>query len=148
MYHTTSHQYVWVMVCCLQLEVQKTSWDQRRLLPSMASMVMIKSGSMWETCHLHVPWWTHCCCQMEACWWLMAILNGSGGLLCKVNIPFPGFELMRLLSGLAKLFPITTTVKETGKSPKEADERYGEYEGTGIQWIEDWVRVLGEVGWL
>eukprot|EP00731_Ephydatia_muelleri_P004218 Em0002g394a len=31
--------------------------------------------------------------------------------------------------------------KETGKSQKEADERYGEYEGTGIQWIEDWVRV-------
>ena len=56
MYHTMSHQYVWVMVCCLQLEVQKTSLDQRRLLPSMASMVMIKSGSMWETCHLHVPW--------------------------------------------------------------------------------------------
>ena len=52
---------------------------------------------------------------------------------------------MLLLSGLAKLFPITPTVKETGK---EADERYGEYEGTGIQWIEDWVRVLGEVGWL
>ena len=54
---------------------------------------------------------------------------------------------MLLLSGLAKLFPITPTVKETGKSQKEADERYGEYEGTGIQWIEDWVRVLGEVGW-
>ena len=50
---------------------------------------------------------------------------------------------MLLLSGLAKLFPITPTVKETGKSQKEADERYGEYEGTGIQWIEDWVRVLG-----
>ena len=49
---------------------------------------------------------------------------------------------MLLLSGLAKLFPITPTVKETGKSQKEADERYGEYEGTGIQWIEDWVRVL------
>ena len=55
---------------------------------------------------------------------------------------------MLLLSGLAKLFPITPTVKETGKSQKEADERYGEYEGTGIQWIEDWVRVLGEMGWL
>ena len=32
---------------------------------------------------------------------------------------------MLLLSGLAKLFPITPTVKETGKSQKEADERYG-----------------------
>ena len=37
---------------------------------------------------------------------------------------------MLLLSGLTKLFPITPTVKETGKSQKEADERYGEYEGT------------------
>ena len=55
---------------------------------------------------------------------------------------------MRLLSGLAKLFPLIPTVKETRKSQKEADERYGEYEETGIQWIEDWVRVLGEVGWL
>ena len=34
---------------------ERTTMDQRRLLPSMASMVMIKSGSMWETCHLHVP---------------------------------------------------------------------------------------------
>ena len=32
-----------------------------------------------------------------------------------------------------------------GKSKKEADERY---EGTWIQWIENWVRVLGEVGLL
>ena len=55
---------------------------------------------------------------------------------------------MLLISGLAKLFPITPTVKETGKSQKEAHERYGEYEGTGIQWIENWVRVHGEVGWL
>ena len=52
---------------------------------------------------------------------------------------------MRLFSGLAKLFPITPTVKETDKSQKEADERYGEYEGTVIQLIEDRVRVLGEV---
>ena len=49
---------------------------------------------------------------------------------------------MLLLSGLAKLFPITPTVKETGKSQKEADERYGEYEGTGIQWIEEWGEYL------
>ena len=49
---------------------------------------------------------------------------------------------MLLISGLAKLFPITPTVKETGKSQKEAHERYGEYEGTGIQWIENWVRCL------
>ena len=49
---------------------------------------------------------------------------------------------MLLISGLAKLFPITPTGKETGKSQKEADERYGEYEGTGIQWIVNWVRVL------
>ena len=32
---------------------------------------------------------------------------------------------MRLLSGLAKLFPIAATVKETDKSQNEADERYG-----------------------
>ena len=46
---------------------------------------------------------------------------------------------MLLISGLAKLFPITPTVKETGKSQKEAGLRYGEYEGTGIQWIEDYL---------
>ena len=49
---------------------------------------------------------------------------------------------MLLISDLAKLFPITPTVKETGKSQKEAHERYGEYEGTWIQWIENWVRYL------
>eukprot|EP00731_Ephydatia_muelleri_P004232 Em0002g408a len=48
------------------------------------------------------------------------------------------------VQGLAKLFPITPTVKETGKSQKEADERYGEYEGTGIQWIEDWRYLTSE----
>ena len=69
----------------------------------------------------------------------------SSGLLCKVNIPFTGFELTRLLSGLAKLFPVTPTVKETEKNQNEADERYGEYEGTGIQWMEILVRVLGEL---
>ena len=51
---------------------------------------------------------------------------------------------MLLLSGLAKLFPITPTVKETGKSPKEADERYGEYEGTGRDTVD---RGLGEGTW-
>ena len=33
---------------------------------------------------------------------------------------------MLLLSGLAKLFPVTSTLKETWKIQKEADERYGE----------------------
>ena len=42
---------------------------------------------------------------------------------------------MRLLSGLAKLFPTTPTAKEIAKNQ---NERYGEHEGTGD-------RELGEV---
>ena len=39
---------------------------------------------------------------------------------------------MLLLSGLAKLFPITPTVKETGKSQKEADEGMGNMREQGF----------------
>ena len=60
-------------------------------------------------------------------------------------IAYTGIEFTRLFSGLAKLFPITPTVKESDKSRKEADERYGEYEGRVIQWIEDWVGGQGVV---
>ena len=127
MYHTTVHQYVWFMVCFLQLEVQTTRMDQARPLPYMASIMMIRSGSMWVTCRLLVPWRTHCCCQEAGCWWLMAKLNRSLRLLCKVHIAVLGIELIKLLLGLAKLFPITPTPMEADKRQKDADERYKEY---------------------
>ena len=75
MYHTTSHLYVWLKVCSLPLEDQRRkSMDQRRPLPSMPSTMLIRSGSMLETCHFSVPWWTHYLCQEEGCWWLMGIV--------------------------------------------------------------------------
>ena len=40
-----------------------------------------------------------------------------------------GIELIKLFSGLAKLFPITPIVQVANKSQKEANERYWEYVG-------------------
>ena len=76
MYHTTSHLYVWSTVCSLPLEDQRRTvgTDQRRPLPSMPSTMLIRSGSMLDTCHFSVPWWTHYFCQEEGCWWLMGVV--------------------------------------------------------------------------
>ena len=75
-YHTTSHLYVWLKVCSLPLEDQRTvQLALRRPLPSMPSTMLIRSGSMLETCHFSVPWWTHYFCQEEGCWWLMGIVT-------------------------------------------------------------------------
>ena len=123
MYHTTIHQRVWLMVFSFPLEEQKTRVDQRRPPPSMVSIVEIRSGSMLETCHLHVPLWTHCC-QEEGCLWWMVILNRCGRWLWKVTeLCYIEIELIILFSGLAKLFLITPSSNDVDKSGKEADER-------------------------
>ena len=72
MYHTMGHLHVWLMVCSLPLE-GSTRMDQLPL-PSMPSTILIRSGSMLETCHLSVPMWTHYFCQEGGCWWLMVVL--------------------------------------------------------------------------
>ena len=74
MYHTTPHLYVRSKVCSLPLEEMKRSMDQRRPLPSMPSTMLIRSGSMLETCHFSVSRWTHYFCQEEGCWWLMGVV--------------------------------------------------------------------------
>eukprot|EP00731_Ephydatia_muelleri_P003967 Em0002g143a len=80
--------------------------------------------------------WKHVGDMPFACSLVDTLLLSDGGLLV---VDGDTKQVLRItVQGLAKLFPITPTVKETGKSQKEADERYGEYEGTGIQWIEDW----------
>ena len=52
---------------------------------------------MLVTCHLHVPGWTHCCCQGEGSWWLMGgVLDRSWKWLWKVIIVVLGIEFIRL----------------------------------------------------
>ena len=48
------------------------------------------------------------------------------------TLPYTDIELTRLFSGLAKLFPIPSSPKETNKSGKGDAERYEECVGTLI----------------
>ncbi|KAL5506737.1 hypothetical protein EMCRGX_G008472, partial [Ephydatia muelleri] len=65
--------------------------------------------------------WKHVGDMPFACSLVDTLLLSDGGLL--VVDGFTQQVLRITVQGLAKLFPITPTVKETGKSQKEADER-------------------------
>ena len=73
---------------------------------------------------------------------LLVVDGGSTQQVLKMTVEgkycCTGIELMRLFSGLAKLFPITPSPNKAEKSGKEADERYGEYVGivkdTEVSW--------------
>eukprot|EP00731_Ephydatia_muelleri_P004068 Em0002g244a len=65
--------------------------------------------------------WKHVGDMPFACSRVDTLLLSDGGLLVVDGITQ---QVLRItVQGLAKLFPITPTVKETGKSQKEADER-------------------------
>eukprot|EP00731_Ephydatia_muelleri_P004067 Em0002g243a len=66
--------------------------------------------------------WKHVGDMPFACSRVDTLLLSDGGLL--VVDGYTQQVLRITVQGLAKLFPITPTVKETGKSQKEADERY------------------------
>ena len=89
--------------------------------------------------------WRHVGDLPFACSRVDTLLLSGGGLLMVdgdtqqvLKITLQGkyicteIELIGLLSGIAKLFPITPIGKEADKSLKEADERYWEYLGTVI----------------
>ena len=91
--------------------------------------------------HLDEKKWRHVGNLPFACSWVDTLLL-SGGLLMvdgnaqhvlKITVQgkycCTGIELIKLFSGLAKLFPITPIVQVANKSQKEADERYWEYVG-------------------
>ena len=89
--------------------------------------------------HLEEKKWKHIGDLPFACSWVDTLLLSGGGLLMvdgdtqqvlKITVQgkyfCTGIELIKLFSGLAKLFPIG---KEADQSQKEADERYWEYVG-------------------
>ena len=91
--------------------------------------------------HLDEKKWRHVGNLPFACSWVDTLLL-SGGLLMvdggtqhvlKITVQgkycLTGIELIKLFSGLAKLFPITPIVQVANKSQKEANERYWEYVG-------------------
>ena len=90
--------------------------------------------------HLEEKKWRHVGDMPFACSWVDTLLLSGGGLLMvdgdtrqvlKITVQgkycCTGIELIKLFSGLAKLFPITPIGKEADQSQKEADERYWEY---------------------
>ena len=92
--------------------------------------------------HLEEKKWKHIGDLPFACSWVDTLLLSGGGLLMvdgnaqhvlKITVQgkycCTGIELIKLFSGLAKLFPITPIGKEADQSQKEADERYWEYVG-------------------
>ena len=96
--------------------------------------------------HLKEKKWRHIGHTPFACSWVDTLLLSGGGLLMvdggtqqvlKITVQgkycCTGIELIKLFSGLAKLFPITPIGKEADQSQKEADERYWEYVGTVIE---------------
>ena len=87
MCHTASHLYVWLTVCSLPLEDQRTTFGLAIRIPppSMPSTMLIRSGSMLEICHFSVPRWTHYFCLVEGCWWLMGIVARCCRSLWKVS---------------------------------------------------------------
>ena len=89
--------------------------------------------------HLDEKKWKHVGNLPFACSRVDTLLLSGGGLLMvdgdtqqvlKITVQgkyfCTGIELIKLFSGLAKLFPIG---KEADQSQKEADERYWEYVG-------------------
>ena len=94
--------------------------------------------------HLDEKKWRHVGDLPFACSRVDTLLLSGGGLLMvdadtqqvlKITVQgkyyCTGIELIKLFSGLAKLFPITPIVQVADKSHKEADERYvGLSEGT------------------
>ena len=92
--------------------------------------------------HLEEKKWRHVGDMPFACSRVDTLLLSGGGLLMvdgytqqvlKITVQgkycCTGIELIKLFSGLAKLFPITPIGKEADQSQKEADERYWEYVG-------------------
>ena len=92
--------------------------------------------------HLDEKKWRHVGNLPFACSRVDTLLLSGGGLLMvdgdaqhvlKITVQgkycCTGIELIKLFSGLAKLFPITPIGKEADQSQKEADERYWEYVG-------------------
>ena len=92
--------------------------------------------------HLDEKKWRHVGDLPFACSMVDTLLLSGGGLLMvdgdtqqvlKITVQgkycCTGIELIKLFSGLAKLFPITPIVQVADKSQKEADERYWEYVG-------------------
>ena len=92
--------------------------------------------------HLDKKKWRHVGNLPFACSRVDTLLLSGGGLLMvdggtqhvlKITVQgkycCTGIELIKLFSGLAKLFPITPIEKEADQSQKEANERYWEYVG-------------------
>ena len=92
--------------------------------------------------HLEEKKWRHVGDMPFACSMVDTLLLSGGGLLMvdghtqqvlKITVQgkyfCTGIELIKLFSGLAKLFPITPIGKEADQSQKEADERYWECVG-------------------
>ena len=92
--------------------------------------------------HLDEKKWRHVGNLPFACSRVDTLLLSGGGLLMvdggtqhvlKITVQgkycCTGIELIKLFSGLAKLFPITPIGKEADQSQKEAKERYWEYVG-------------------
>ena len=92
--------------------------------------------------HLDEKKWRHVENLPFACSRVDTLLLSGGGLLMvegdtqqvlKITVQgkycCTGIELIKLFSGLAKLFSITPIEKEADQSQKEANERYWEYVG-------------------